>query len=811
MADVFVSYSRADRPRIRKLAEALGAAGFDVWWDGQIEGGSEFSKETEARLNEAKAVIVAWSQNSIESNWVADEATIGRDKKILVPISLDATPPKLGFRQFQTIDFAHWAGDLSAPEYVALLTAVAAKIGAEPPPVAPRTIPPWTDRLRKPPVLAAIAAGLIALVAAAIFLPSTVKPGEQTLIGQSAGAPDANTAPPARGGVGLAVLPFVSFGDDPDQVHFADGLTEELLNWLANVEGLNVPGRTTSFQFKGGGHDLREVGARLGVVYILEGSVRRSGEALRVTAQLIEVSSGFHVWSKTYDRNITDIFAIQDEIARLVTTELLGAIPGSGVENPGAVGDVDPKSHELYLEGRALWAARDANGAFWKFHAATQADPDHALAQAYLAVVASGEHNGLIISGLPPGTNRSEIAETALRKAVALRPQASDVHYAQGWMLESRHGFLLEPKDAAWREASDHYERAVRANPRNGEALYARMRFIADPAESTAYLRRIIEIDPGHARAVNLLADHYLSEGDPGAAKGAFDALFALAPGTPRIYAARTYQKFGDLEKSAEVLLRDFDGPGFSSVELLKRAAHLADLGAVKEAAFLYDRIVGPEDQSMFGAVQAALLRSDYRSSLPIAAEIHALSDPPVWSATLSAYSHLLLGENDAAYQVLFDHDPDVGAVVRLVGGVGVVDHAAFIAAIALARMERKDEAADIWKRALAATEAETGEDGWALHMARGIIHANLGDAAKAFAELDAAHEGGFRFLYSYRCNTCVDPAFFVRNGFFQPIFDDPRFAAYVGRIVKENAETLMRLDKKYAFLARIRADMPAE
>ncbi len=810
MADVFISYSRTDRQRIEKLAEALGKANVSVWWDSHIEGGSEFSKETEARLNEAKAVIVAWSKHAVESTWVADEATVGRDKSILVPISLDGTAPKIGFRQFQTIDFANWRGDAEASEFRALLRAIAPKIGGGASRDSPQATLQWTDRLREPPIAAAIGAAIVALVAAAIFLPEKSEPRAQTKIPESASVTNAGEASAALEGIGLAVLPFVSMSADPEQEYFADGLTEELLNWLANVEGLDVPGRTTSFQFKGEGQDLREVGTRLGVAYILEGSVRRSGEELRVTAQLIEASSGFHRWSKTYDRKLTDIFAIQDEIARLVTTELLGAIPESGVNNPAAVGDVDPKAHELYLEGRALWAMRDADGAFQKFLAATQADPDHALAQAYLAVVASAEGDGFQVSA-PPDAKLGDIAQTALRRAVEIRPQASDVNFAQGWMVESRYHFQLPPNDIAVTEAANHYESAVRANPRNVEALYARSRFISDAPEKAAYLRRILEIDPVHMRAVEALAGLYFSEGDAGAAAALFDRLYTVAPDTPRRVASLAYHQLGDLEKSAEVLLRDFDGPGFGTIELAIRAARLADLGAVAEAAFLNDRIEGPEHWRLFGEAQAALLRGDYRGHQRIAADIHAKPDPPTWSAWLLSYAYLLLGENNAAYSVLLDHDADVGAVIRLDDGVGAADYEPFIAAAALARLGRKDDAAGIWKRALAASDADAEIEGWPRHMGRAIIHANLGEADKAFAELGAAYDSGFRFLYGYRCLPCVDPAFFDRNGMFQPIFDDPRFAAYVDRIRKENAETLMRLDKKYAFLERIRADMAAE
>lgn len=802
MADVFISYSRADRPRVEKLAEALGAAGISVWWDRDLEGGAEFSAETEARLNAAKAVIVVWSKTSVQSTWVADEATVGRDRKTLVPISLDGTPAKLGFRQFQVIDFSGWQGDAAAGEFLALQKAVAAKLGTAP--AAPPATRPWTDRLREPRVLALVAAAVLAFVAAATLAPRLSQPA-----GEAQSAPSERA--PAQKGVGLAVLPFASLSNDPDQEHFADGLTEELLNWLANVEGLDVPGRTTSFQYKGEGHDLREVGARLGVAYVLEGSVRRSGDALRVTAQLIEVSSGFHRWSKTYDRKLTDIFAIQDEIARLVTTELLGAIPESGVNNPAAVGDVDAKAHELYLEGRALWAVREINGSFWKFNAATEVDPGHALAQAYLAVVAVSDGARLRITGLPSGSNLQEIANAALLRAVALRPHSSDVLFAQGWMLESKFNFQMRPEAATVREAADLYEQAVRANPRSVDALFAGARFVEEPAERVSFLRRILEIDPGHLRAVQALARRYMLEGDFEAAKALYDRFYSIAPTAPRLSESIDFHEGGDLERSAEALLRDFERTELDPLGRAIQASRLADLGAVEEAADLYSRIDESAYWGPYGDAHAALLRGDRRRHLQIAAEIHAMDEPPFWSAGLVAYAHLLLSENEAAYKVLADGADDVGVVVRLDDGVGSTDHEAFIAAAALARSGRTEQAAEIWKRALNASESETEDKGWPRHMGRAIIQANLGDADTAFAELDAAYDRGFRSLFAYKCRPCVDPAFFDRNGFFQPIFDDPRFAAYVDRIRKDNAETLNRLDRKYGFLAKIRADMAAE
>src|SRR5262245_55883755 len=121
MSDVFISYAREDRTRIERLAEALEAEGIAVWWDRQLAGGAQFTQETEARLNAAKAIVVAWSQASVISMWVGDEATVGREKGNLVPVAIEAVSPTLGFRGIHTIDLARWKGDRNAPEFLDLV------------------------------------------------------------------------------------------------------------------------------------------------------------------------------------------------------------------------------------------------------------------------------------------------------------------------------------------------------------------------------------------------------------------------------------------------------------------------------------------------------------------------------------------------------------------------------------------------------------------------------------------------------------------------------------------------------------------
>lgn len=806
MADVFLSYSRADRPRVEKIAAALEAAGVDVWWDKELKGGTVFTKETEAQLKAAKVVLVCWSAASIESNWVADEASYGRDRTALVPILIDAVEPKLGFRQYQTIDFSGWRGDAAAPEFVELSEAIALAIGAERPVTAassPKAS--LTDQLRKPPILAGAALALVALVAAAFFLMKPRSHDAAPVAANEASAATAVTeaaAAPATDGVGLAVLPFIAMSNGPDDENFADGLTEELLNWLANVEGLNVPGRTTSFQFKGEAQDLKDIGTRLGVRYLLEGSVRRSGDALRITAQLIDSTTGFHLWSETYDRKLADIFEIQDEIARLVTTELLGAIPSSGAGNPASLGAVDPKAHELYLQGRSLWAQRNAGEAFDKFLAATEIDPGHYLAQAYLAVVASniaGRGRG---ADLGNGMDVMTVAANALERARTLRPDASDVLFAQGWAIDSRDGYT---GGAAGGEASEYYARAARANPRNVEALHALARYLPDGEARAATYRRILDIDPGLSSAAANLASYYIQNGDEAAAEALFDRIYVVAPDTPRDHANTIYYVGGDIARSAEYLLRDFNGKGFDESSRRARAVRLADLGAVNEAAHLY--AINDADFSWrdFNASQALMLRGDFAGMHALAHKILETNTERNWVG-YHASSALRMGDPAHALQSTIDMIPDVKEKIRI-SDANAGDFAAYNSAIALERLGRADEAAPIWARALETLE-KSEKTGWRRDIAAAVVYVRLRRNDEAMAAFEAAYQKGFRFLYGFNCYTCVDDSFFNRNGWFEPIFGDPRFTAYVERIRKENAETLERLDAKYGFLAEIRRDM---
>ena len=190
----------------------------------------------------------------------------------------------------------------------------------------------------------------------------------------------------------IAVLPFVNMSDDKDNEYFSDGLSEELLNLLAKIPALHVAGRTSSFQFKGTNEDLRVIGEKLNVANVLEGSVRQSGTKLRITAQLINADTGYHLWSETYDRELTDIFVIQDEIAANVVEALRLKLLGEEIPAPSH-GTTNIEAYNLYL--RALYLVdqmteADLRNAMEVLKRAVQIDPNYADAYALLAETASG-------------------------------------------------------------------------------------------------------------------------------------------------------------------------------------------------------------------------------------------------------------------------------------------------------------------------------------------------------------------------------------------------------------------------------------
>lgn len=409
---IFVSYSRADRARIVPLTQALERAGHTVWWDQKIDGGSSFAKTIEQELENADAVLVAWSKSSVASDWVRDEAGHARDRHRLVAISLDGIEPPLGFRQYHAIGFAGWNGRDDAPEFHDLLRSVAAAGDGS----APAAMRP-ADRSgssRRKMILgggaAVVAMGAVGLVA--------WRPWQATGTTNS-----------------VAVLPFSNLSGDPAQVYFSDGLAEEIRATLARNPALKVAAPTSAAEFRDRAADFRTIAKALDVAFVLQGSVRKGGDVARVVATLIDAHTGFTSWTQTFDRKLADILAVQSEIANTVEGALSARMGSGGSTARGNGGTTNIAAYDALLQGRALFyndggEASDRE-ALAKFDAAIAADPGYAAAYAArshaLAANASQYGKG---SGLRA---QYEAAIVAAKRATALAPDLAVGHLALGY------------------------------------------------------------------------------------------------------------------------------------------------------------------------------------------------------------------------------------------------------------------------------------------------------------------------------------------------------------------------------------------
>lgn len=439
MADVFLSYAREDLERVKALVAALEAAGLAVWYDQTLRAGADFGAETAAELDKAAHVVVVWSQSSAVSKWVRDEASAGCDAGKLVPVSIDGALPPLGFRQLQTIDFGGWSGDGSAPPLAALIAALKSSNAAAPPAVATHPAPAPFGRRR---AAIAVAAGLALMAAGAALFAIRASLSEE---GKPESVSAAAPALPAANAKSVAVLPFVALSAGEEDGYFADGLSEEIINALTTVPDLLVTARTSAFHFKGKDTPVPEIAKALGVAHVVEGSVRRSGDKARITAQLIRAEDGFHLWSQSYDRPLGDDFTVQGEIAESVATAL-GVLLDA--QSRGAMTDAGVRNVEAFLayqRGRELFTRAHNDGplvpllakANIEFAAALASAPDFAQAHFQHA-----DYYAHFLIDEAPGKGPDYLSETGLGVAEAERR-------------------LIDDLDAALRHEKDHGQRLV--------------------------------------------------------------------------------------------------------------------------------------------------------------------------------------------------------------------------------------------------------------------------------------------------------------------------------------------------------------
>lgn len=361
--------------------------------------------------------------------------------------------------------------------------------------VGPLGLPEWSVRA----VIIAVAIGFALAIAIAGGL--DIARGKPTRAAATGAAPEV-TADPS-----VAVLAFADMSPGKDQDYFCEGTAEEIINALLGVRGLRVASRSGSFQFKNRAVDNREIGRLLNVRTILDGSVRKAGERLRVAAQLVNAADGAHLWSQTFDRKVEDIFSVQEDIARSTVQALRVTLLAADAANLHRSDTPNPAAYEFFLRGRQLMAReKDAEqrSAVELFRKACALDPD--FAQGHAALASALAHIGYRRADFVRDV--LEEGMVASQRALELAPQLADAHVAHAQVLH-----LLRRSQ----EAAAEFERAIELNPRLFDAHYFYARFCvsrSDHAGAVKHYEKAYEIQPDDYRPVTLAIQEYEALGD---------------------------------------------------------------------------------------------------------------------------------------------------------------------------------------------------------------------------------------------------------------------------------------------------------
>jgi TolB-like protein len=447
---VFLSYAREDTTAAQRISEALRSHDIEVWFDqNELRGGDAWDQKIRRQIKECALFVPLISANTQErgEGYFRREWKLGAERThdmaagmaFLFPVSIDDTTER-GASVPDEFLRAHWTrlpGALPTPQFV--------------------------EQVRR-------------------LLGGSRQP--------EGSAPKQESAQlPAARAKSIAVLAFANLSRDPENEYFSDGISEELLNVLAKIPGLKVSARTSAFHFKGKDTPIPEIARQLGVAFVVEGSVRKSGSQVRITAQLINAADGFHVWSDTFTRELKDIFAVQDEIAGLVAQKLQLKLG----ESARPARPVNPEAHRLVLEGRHFWTLRTDAGfarANEAFARALTIDPQFAPAHAGLADVAAVRAWYGTLGG-DLATNE-ELRRAAAEAEVALDidPLLAAAHAAMAVVSFLQH---------RWADAERQFQRAFQLNPNYAVAYHWHAHLLAAQGrldEALAELEKSIALDP---------------------------------------------------------------------------------------------------------------------------------------------------------------------------------------------------------------------------------------------------------------------------------------------------------------------------
>jgi adenylate cyclase len=410
VADVFISYARADKARVAPLVAAIEARGWSVWWDPEISPGKEFDDEIDTELQAAKAVLVVWTPTSVASRWVRGEARDAAERNILVPVRFGQARLPIDVRALHTTDLDDWGENPSSAPAQACLAALGAMIAQ-----GVKVVPAVTGHEKQ--------------VAA--------RPTPQ---------------------FSICVLPFTNMSGEAEQEYFSDGITEDIITDLSKVSALRVISRNSAFRYKGKNVDVPKVAAELNVTHVLEGSVRKAGGRVRISAQLIDGESNGHLWAERYDREDADIFAIQDEISQAIAKALRVHLLPEEKKAIRKRGTDNPEAHNFYLMARDVYITsaegneRTAKAIVRICKRATELDSNYAEAW---ALMAAGYRQLREAEGGESGEGLA-----AVERALALDPELAEAHAVKTQLLQQANDLSAAAAEAAIALSlgSDSYE-----------------------------------------------------------------------------------------------------------------------------------------------------------------------------------------------------------------------------------------------------------------------------------------------------------------------------------------------------------------
>lgn len=560
----------------------------------------------------------------------------------------------------------------------------------------------------------------------------------------------------------IAVLPFDDLSAAHDQGWLADGLAEELLDRLARIEGLHVAARTSSFAFRGRAQDMKEIGRTLNSAFVLEGSVRKAGGRVRVTAQLINAADGFHLWSETYERSDQDIFALQDQITEAIAGELKDRVKGVGDVASAATTAAggSAHAHELYLEGRAQWRLRtpaSLDRARQLFEQAVAEDPKLARAWAGLAdsYLLQFEYQNL------PLDEAVKKAEPAVVQAIQIDPKLGEAWASLG---------LLRMTAGQFEPAQSSFLEAIRLDPRYEMApmwLAAVYGAQGDAAKQRATLLKAAELNPLEPVINANLAQSYSDAGDIDTARAVLERVLAVLPSNDLLLrtVAGVEVQAGRLDRAVEAARKAYRiEKSRANVDALFGA--LLGIEDFANAEKLLEEMPAGSRQRTLSRQNLLLHRGDARLDDELAARIAPILASPAEPApeqrddlTLAGLAKLCAQQARAAIPLL---ERAAGAPEQLEHEVKRLDPASFLV-VALRAEKRTDDAAR-WDHALraAASRVLTPEShGAQAEYNRALIAVFENRRADALAALQRAYDFGFRqrwqLLYDPRLGTLRD------------------------------------------------------